>query len=99
LIEKVQIKKSAYEKLLNLLQKHTPNIICGFLVGERDDKNKIILVTDAREIKTRRDTRIHFQPVFSDFRQVADEIHKEGKSIVGEFHTHPEGNSNPTGET
>jgi proteasome lid subunit RPN8/RPN11 len=97
LIEKVQIKKSAYEKLLNLLQKHTPNIICGFLVGDRDDKNKIILVTDAREIKTRCDTRIHFQPVFSDFRRVADEIHKEGKSIVGEFHTHPQGNSNPTG--
>ena len=97
MIEKVQIKKSAYEKLLNLLQKHTPNIICGFLVGDRDDKNKIILVTDAREIKTRCDTRIHFQPVFSDFRRVADEIHKEGKSIVGEFHTHPQGNSNPTG--
>ena len=31
------------------------------------------------------------------FSRVADEIHNEGKSIVGEFHTHPEGNSNPTG--
>jgi proteasome lid subunit RPN8/RPN11 len=97
LIEKVQIKTETYEKLLNLLQKHTPNIICGFLVGERDDKNKILRVTDVREIKTRCNPRIHFQPLFSDFRRVADEIHKEGKSIVGEFHTHPEGNSNPTG--
>jgi proteasome lid subunit RPN8/RPN11 len=97
LIEKVQIKKSAYKKLLNLLQKHTPNIICGFLVGDRDDKSKIILVTDAKEIKTRCNPKIHFQPDFSDFRRVADEIHKEGKSIVGEFHTHPQGNSNPTG--
>ena len=97
MIEKVQIKTETYEKLLNLLQKHTPNIICGFLVGERDDKNKILRVTDVREIKTRCNPRIHFQPLFSDFRRVADEIHKEGKSIVGEFHTHPEGNSNPTG--
>jgi len=68
LIEKVQIKKEIYEKLLNLLTIHAPNIVCGFLVGERDDKNKIIQVTDVREIKTRCNPRIHFQPVFSDFR-------------------------------
>jgi proteasome lid subunit RPN8/RPN11 len=97
LVEKVQIKKEVYKKLLNLLPIHAPNIICGFLIGERDDKNKIIRVTDAREIKTRCNPRIHFRPDFSDFRRVADDIHKEGKSIVGEFHTHPEGNSNPTG--
>jgi len=97
LIGKVQIKKEIYEKLLNLLTIHAPNNVCGFLVGEKDDKNKIIRVTDVREIKTRCNTRIHFQPVFSDFRRVAEEIHREGKSIVGEFHTHPEGNSNPTG--
>ena len=97
MIGKVQIKKEIYEKLLNLLTIHAPNNVCGFLVGEKDDKNKIIRVTDVREIKTRCNTRIHFQPVFSDFRRVAEEIHREGKSIVGEFHTHPEGNSNPTG--
>jgi proteasome lid subunit RPN8/RPN11 len=97
LVEKVIMKKETYKKLMNLLQDHAPNIICGFLVGERDDKNKVIQVTDVREVKTRCNPRIHFQPVFSDFRRVADDIHKEGKSIVGEFHTHPEGNSNPTG--
>jgi proteasome lid subunit RPN8/RPN11 len=97
LVEKIIIKNEVYQKLLDLLEKHNPNIVCGFLVGERDDKNKIIRVNDVREIKTRCNPKIHFQPVFSDFRRVADEIHKEGKSIVGEFHTHPEGNSNPTG--
>jgi proteasome lid subunit RPN8/RPN11 len=58
---------------------------------------KIICMTDAREIKTRCNPRIHFQPVSTDFRQVVEEIHKEGKKIVGEFHTHPEGSTEPTG--
>jgi proteasome lid subunit RPN8/RPN11 len=97
LIEKVVIKDEVYQKLLSSLQKHTPNIVCGFLVGEIDNKNKIIHVADAKEIKTRCNPKIHFKPIFSDFYRVADEIHKEGKSIVGEFHTHPEANSNPTG--
>ena len=97
MVEKVIMKKETYKKLMNLLQDHAPNIVCGFLVGERDDKSKIIRVTDVREVKTRCNPRIHFQPDFSDFRRVADEIHKEGNSIIGEFHTHPEGNSNPTG--
>ncbi len=97
MINKAEIKKEAYEKLLELVIKHTPNIVCGFLVGERDNKNEVVRITDVREIKTRCNSRIHFQPVFTDFRRVADEIHKEGKSIVGEFHTHPNGNVEPTG--
>jgi len=56
LVEKIIIKNEVYQKLLDLLEKHNPNIVCGFLVGERD-----------------------FQPVFSDFRRVADEIHKENQ--------------------
>lgn len=97
LVKKVLIKKKAYEKLLEAAKTHYPNIICGFLVGERDDKSEVLHIIDVREVKTRCNSRIHFQPVFSDFRRVADEIHKEGKSIVGEFHTHPDGNVEPTG--
>lgn len=91
------IKTEIYDKLLDFAKKYSPRIVSGFLVGERDDKNEIIQVIDVREVKTRCNPRIHFQPVFSDFRRVADEIHKEGKSIVGEFHTHPDGNVEPTG--
>jgi len=95
LVKKVKIKREAYRKLLDLVQKHTPKIVCGFLVGEKSDEN--IYVTDVREIRTRCNPKIHFQPVFTNFRQVAEQIHKEGKTIVGEFHTHPEGSTEPTG--
>jgi proteasome lid subunit RPN8/RPN11 len=91
LVEKIKIKREAYRKLLDLVQNHAPKIVCGFLVGEKSDEN--IYVTDAKEIRTRYNPKIHFQPVFTDFRQVAEQIHKEGKTIVGEFHTHPEGSS------
>ncbi|MEM5853699.1 MAG: Mov34/MPN/PAD-1 family protein [Candidatus Aenigmatarchaeota archaeon] len=97
MVQKVKIKGIAYQKLLDLTQKYTPSIVCGFLVGKRSDDNTYIEITDVKEVKTRCNPRIHFQPVFSDFRRVADEIHKEGKSIVGEFHTHPDGNVEPTG--
>lgn len=95
MVKKVKIKREAYQKLLDLVQNHAPKIVCGFLVGEKGDEN--IYVIDAREIRTRCNPRIHFQPVFTDFRQVAEEIHKEGKTIVGEFHTHPERSTEPTG--
>ena len=95
MVKKVKIKREAYRKLLDLVQKHTPKIVCGFLVGEKSDEN--IYVTDVREIRTRCNPKIHFQPVFTDFRQIAEQIHKEGKTIVGEFHTHPEGSTEPTG--
>ena len=95
MVEKIKIKREAYRKLLDLVQNHAPKIVCGFLVGEKSDEN--IYVTDAKEIRTRYNPKIHFQPVFTDFRQVAEQIHKEGKTILGEFHTHPEGSTEPTG--
>jgi len=95
LIKRVIIQRSTYQKLLDLVQKHEPRIVCGFLVGEKGNEN--IRLTDVKEIKTRCNPKIHFQPVFTDFHQVANVIHEEGKAIVGEFHTHPEGSTEPTG--
>jgi len=95
LVKKVKIEREAYQKLLDLVQTHAPKIVCGFLVGEKSDKN--IYVIDVREIRTRCNPKIHFQPVFTDFRQVAEQIHKDGKTIIGEFHTHPEGSTELTG--
>ena len=95
MVKKVKIQLNAYQKLLDLVEKHAPWIVCGFLVGEKSDEN--IRITDVKEIKTRCNPKIHFQPVFTDFHRVANEIHEEGKAIIGEFHTHPEGSTEPTG--
>lgn len=64
-------------------------------MGEKNDES--IRITDVKEIQTRCNKRIHFKPDFADFRRVADDIHKERKTIVGEFHTHPRGSTKLTG--
>ena len=94
MVKKVTIQREPYQKLIDLVRKHAPRIVCGFLVGEKKDEK--IHITNVKEIQTRCNRRIHFKPDFADFRRVADDIHKEGKTIVGEFHTHPDGSSEPT---
>ena len=93
-MSEVIIKQDAYEKLLKLAKEYAPRIVCGFLVGKIE--GDMIYVNEVREVKTRCGPRIHFQPVFKYFRQVSEEIDREGKKIVGEFHTHPSGKTEPT---
>ena len=93
-MKKVIFKKEAFQKLLKLCKDYSPRIVCGFLVGKSTDDKYFI--EEVREVKTKTGKRIHFQPVFTDFRRVSKEIHKDGKEIVGEFHTHPDGNPEPT---
>ena len=91
-ISKLLIRKSAYQELLKLAEK--TEIVCGFLVGRKE--NNFVYVNEVRSVKTKSNWVIHFKPVFKHFRQIADQIHGEGKEIIGEFHTHPKGTSWPT---
>ena len=93
-MSQVVIRKDAYEKLLKLAREYAPRIVCGFIVGRREGDT--IYVDEVREARTKCGPRIHFQPVFKHFRQVSEEIGKEGKKIVGEFHTHPSGKTELT---
>jgi len=93
-ITKVTISINAYSKLLSLSKQHAPRIVCGFLVGKKD--HDTISVEEIHELRTKSGFMIHFQPVFTEFRRVSGELEKQGRKIVGEFHTHPTGGSEPT---
>ena len=93
-IAKATISKDAYGKLLRLTKEHAPRIVCGFLVGKKDEE--AVSVEEVYDLRTKSDFMIHFQPVFSEFRRVSGELEKRGRKIVGEFHTHPTGGPEPT---
>lgn len=81
--------EKTYKDLIRLGEKYTPKIICGFLVGRREGKE--VYVEEVREVITRTSRRWHFKPNWWNYHSVQRKIKKEGKQIVGEFHTHPNG--------
>jgi len=93
-ITKATISKDAYDKLLRLAKEYAPRIVCGFLVGKKEKET--VSVEEVYDLRTKSGFMIHFQPVFSEFRRVSGELEKQGRKIVGEFHTHPTGGPEPT---
>jgi len=93
-ITKATISKGAYDKLLRLAKEYAPRIVCGFLVGKKEKET--VSVEEVCDLRTKSGFMIHFQPVFTEFRRVSTELEKQGRKIVGEFHTHPTGGPEPT---
>ena len=89
MVEKVVIKKEAYDDLIRLANKYAPKIICGFLVGRKDGET--IHIDEVREAITRTSRRFHFKPNWHNYSYVNSKIEEEGKDVVGEFHSHPNG--------
>lgn len=83
------IKKGAYDDLIRLANEHAPKIICGLLVGQKD--GEIIHINGVREVITRTSRRFHFKPNWYNYSSVLSKIKEEGKKVVGEFHSHPNG--------
>jgi len=67
-------------------------IVCGFVVGKIENEGRKIIVEDFIPIKTRSGSKIHFDPVWKDYHRVKKELIAGKKWIIGEFHTHPDGN-------
>jgi len=88
------VSRDAYGKLLKIAKEHAPRIVCGFLVGKKD--RGTVSVEEVYDLRTKSGFMIHFQPVFTEFRRVSSGLEKQGRKIVGEFHTHPTGSPEPT---
>jgi DNA-binding MarR family transcriptional regulator/proteasome lid subunit RPN8/RPN11 len=67
-------------------------IVCGFVVGKIENEGQNIIVEDFVPIKTKSGPKIHFDPVWKDYHRVKKELIANKKWIIGEFHTHPDGN-------
>jgi len=86
------MSRKVHYELIKLANKYSPKIVCGFLVGKREE-NKII-VEEHYVLPTLSGPKIHFKPNWSAYQSTANIIHEQRKTIVGEFHTHPDGNEN-----
>lgn len=89
MIERVLIKKSTYDDLIGLANKYAPKITCGLLIGKRIAD--IVHVDEIYPLPTISGPKIHFKPSWSAYRGAVNDVHEEKKTIVGEFHTHPDG--------
>ena len=88
-MKKVFISRQVHDELIKLANKYSPKIICGFLVGKREEDR--IIVEEHYVLPTSSGPKIHFKPNWSAYHSTADIIHEQRKTIVGEFHTHPDG--------
>ena len=94
LVKKVIMSSENQSRLIELAKENSPKIICGFLVGQREGET--IRIDEIREVSTRTSPRFHFKPNWYNYNKIMNEIEKEGKKIVGEFHSHPYGNKDLT---
>jgi len=79
-----------YNRLIALAREKAPKIVCGFLIGNTDGEKKI--VEDIYPLPTRSGLKIHFKPNWKEYRKNMKRIeNEERRSIIGEFHTHPNG--------
>ncbi|MCK4442967.1 MAG: hypothetical protein KAW09_00375, partial [Thermoplasmata archaeon] len=65
--------------------------VCGFVTGESTSRNRV-KVRDFVGVGTKSGPKVHFIPIWKDFHAVKKRLISEGRLILGEFHTHPDGN-------
>ena len=91
MVQEIVIERKTNEALKKLASKYSFRIVCGLLVGRTE--NNRVLVDDFRILPCATGPKIHFKPRMKEYRKTKEYIRKDlGKEIIGEFHTHPNGN-------
>jgi proteasome lid subunit RPN8/RPN11 len=91
----VNIKPKVYEALLELAKKYSSRIICGFILGYKD--NNQVFIDDFYLFPAYTGPKVHFKPLWKGYFDAKEHVIKfMHKEIIGEFHTHPDGNEELT---
>jgi len=69
------MSKKIHAKLTKLANKYSPKIVCGFLVGKREENRMI--VEEYYVLLTASNPKTHFKPNWSAYRSTANIIHEE----------------------
>ncbi|MEM2741714.1 MAG: hypothetical protein QXD95_06140 [Nitrososphaeria archaeon] len=94
-IKSVCINSKVYEGLIELAKKYPSRIICGFIIGYKD--NSSIFIDSFYLFPASTGPKIHFKPIWNGYYSAKEYINNYmRKEIVGEFHTHPDGNEELT---
>ncbi|MEJ5102385.1 Mov34/MPN/PAD-1 family protein [Chryseobacterium sp. MYb328] len=95
----IQIQDNIIEEMLLSARKYYPNEFGGLLIGFYNNENRDLVITDILAPKS-----FKVSPVF--FERETKDLHKElklfydsnpSKYYVGEWHSHPNGGTNPSG--
>lgn len=92
----LKLKKEDYEKILGHAKAGLPNEACGLLGGYEEDGNQV--VTDVYLLRNVDESREHFSMDPAEQLAAVKDIRSKGRTLLGNFHSHPESPSRPSKE-
>jgi proteasome lid subunit RPN8/RPN11 len=92
-IPAILLSPSVYDTLINVAQAAQPNEACGLLVGRGERVVQVIPVENSAEDKI-----THFQITQQALNDHLPSIRQQGLTIIGFFHSHPNGYPVPSAE-
>lgn len=92
----LKLKKSDYDRILAYCEQKLPNEACGLLAGTIEGEVKII--TNIYFLTNMDASDTHFSMDTKEQFAVLRDIRKNGLSLIGNFHSHPESPSRPSKE-
>lgn len=92
----LKLKKEDYEKILEHAKAGLPNEACGLLGGYEENGNQI--VTDVYLLRNVDESREHFSMEPAEQLAAIKDIRSKGRTLLGNFHSHPESPSRPSKE-
>ncbi len=90
------LKEEDYKKICGHAEAGLPNEACGLLGGYEEEGNRI--VTDVYLLRNVDESREHFSMDPAEQFAVIKDIRSKGRQLLGNFHSHPETPSRPSGE-
>lgn len=91
----VTIKSKVHKTLLDLAKKYPTRIICGFILGHKENNQNFI--ENFYLFPAYSGPKIHFKPHWRGYFNAKEHISKfMHANVIGEFHTHPDGNEELT---
>lgn len=92
----IKLSKSDYEKILKHAEKELPNEACGLIAGEMSGEDKIVkkvyLLTNTDA------SNEHFSLDPKEQLAAVKDMHANGLTPLGNWHSHPESPSRPSDE-
>ncbi len=85
-----------FKKILEHAKKGLPYEACGLLGGEID--GEIVTITDVYLLSNVDQSREHFSMDPMEQLKAVKDIRAKGKTLLGNFHSHPESPSRPSKE-
>lgn len=91
----IELRRSAYDAIVDHARAAAPEEACGLLAGRReDDRSTVVAAHRTENVAANPRTRYEIAP--TEQLDVFDRIEERGREIVGFYHSHPAGPPRPS---